>query len=213
MTVHVKYPRTAHLPWSPGAAGDDVRADGISGLDGREVVVTEKMDGENTTIYRDGWHARSLDSSRHPSRSRVAALAAATGPGIPEGYRVNGENLYARHSVGYDSLSTYFLGFAVWDGETCLDWDATAAFLAGLGIAAVPVLWRGRCSRAALQAVEESLDLGRQEGFVVRDAGPFTLEEFPRRVAKWVRPGHVQTGPHWMSRPVVPNRLRGPGRR
>lgn len=35
------------------------------------VVITEKMDGENTTLYRDGLHARSLDSRHHPSRNWV----------------------------------------------------------------------------------------------------------------------------------------------
>jgi hypothetical protein len=67
--MHVRYPRTPHLPWSPGATPDDVRAGDLSGLLGREVVVTEKPDGENTTLYADGVHARSLDSAHHPSRS------------------------------------------------------------------------------------------------------------------------------------------------
>ncbi|WP_199850695.1 hypothetical protein [Streptomyces sp. CMB-StM0423] len=29
------YPRTPHLPWSPGAASDDVRAGDLAGLRGR----------------------------------------------------------------------------------------------------------------------------------------------------------------------------------
>ncbi|MFE9924807.1 RNA ligase family protein, partial [Streptomyces sp. NPDC005774] len=49
--MRVHYPRTPHLPWSPGAASDDIRAGDLSGLRGREVVVTEKLDGENTTLY------------------------------------------------------------------------------------------------------------------------------------------------------------------
>jgi hypothetical protein len=42
---------------------------------------------------------------------------------------------------------------------------------------------------------------------VVRVAGGFAREDFGRRIAKWVRPGHVQTGQHWMSRAVVVNGL------
>jgi len=40
-------------------------------LIGREVVVTEKMDGENTTMYCDNIHARSIDGRHHPSRDWV----------------------------------------------------------------------------------------------------------------------------------------------
>ena len=49
-----KYPRTPHLPWSPGASDDDVRVADTAMSEGREVVVTEKLDGENTTLYADG---------------------------------------------------------------------------------------------------------------------------------------------------------------
>ncbi|MET3986910.1 hypothetical protein ABIC27_004807 [Streptomyces sp. PvR034] len=48
--MRTHYPRTPHLPWSPGATPDDVRAgdlSGLPGLRGREVVVTEKLDGSN----------------------------------------------------------------------------------------------------------------------------------------------------------------------
>lgn len=95
--MRVHYPRTPHLPWSPGASSDDVRVGDLSGLAGREVVVTEKLDGENTTLYADGLHARSLDSAHHPSRAWVKALQGRIGPAIPQGWRVCGENLYARH--------------------------------------------------------------------------------------------------------------------
>src|SRR5690606_15864545 len=105
------YPRTPHLPWSPGASPDDVRAGDLSGLLGREVVVTEKLDGENTTLYADGSHARSLDSGHHPSRTWVKALQGRIGRLIPPGWRVCGENLYARHSIAYPSLAGYFYGF------------------------------------------------------------------------------------------------------
>src|SRR5829696_5384608 len=97
----------------------------LSALSGREVVVTEKLDGENTTMYADGLHARSLDSAHHPSRAWVKALQGRIGPGIPAGWRVCGENLYARHSIPYEDLDSWFYGFSVWDGEDCLDWDRT----------------------------------------------------------------------------------------
>ncbi|MGC5412734.1 RNA ligase family protein, partial [Streptomyces sp. DT225] len=61
--MRTHYPRTPHLPWSPGATSDDVRMTDLAALAGTEVVVTEKLDGENTTLYADGLHARSLDSA------------------------------------------------------------------------------------------------------------------------------------------------------
>ncbi|MGW7285726.1 RNA ligase family protein [Streptomyces sp. NPDC054847] len=207
--MRTHYPRTAHLPWSPGATSDDVRVADLDGLRGREVVVTEKLDGENTTLYRDGLHARSLDSAHHPSRAWVKALHGRVAHGIPEDWRVCGENMFARHSIAYDDLESYFYGFSVWDElGWCLDWDRTVAFLRDLGVPVPRVLWRGLFDERALRALKP--DLGRQEGFVVRTADGFMAEEFGQRVAKWVRAGHVRTDTHWMHAAVVPNGL-GPG--
>ncbi|MFI6291567.1 RNA ligase family protein [Nonomuraea sp. NPDC050790] len=203
--MRVHYPRTSHLPWSPGATPDDVRAGDLSGLRGREVVVTEKLDGENTTLYRDGLHARSLDSAHHPSRAWVKGLQGRVGGRIPPGVRVCGENLYARHSLAYSGLESWFYGFSVWDGERCLDWDRTVSFLRELGIPVPPVLWRGEFDERVLRGLR--LDSERQEGYVVRLAEGFDRAEFAGRVAKWVRRDHVRTGTHWMHAPVVPNVL------
>ncbi|UYQ63903.1 RNA ligase family protein [Streptomyces peucetius] len=204
--MRTHYPRTRHLPWSPGATTDDVRVTGLDGLRGREVVVTEKLDGENTTLYRDGLHARSLDSAHHPSRTWVKALQGRIGHHIPEGWRVCGENMFARHSIAYDDLDSYFYGFSVWDElGRCLDWDRTVCFLRDLGIPAPRVLWRGVFDERALRRLRP--DLTRQEGYVVRTADGFMAEEFGQRVAKWVRAGHVQTDTHWMHAAVVPNGL------
>ncbi|MFF5212878.1 RNA ligase family protein [Streptosporangium sp. NPDC000396] len=203
--MRTHYPRTAHLPWSPGATSDDMRAGDLSGLVGREVVVTEKLDGENTTLYSDGLHARSLDSAHHPSRAWVKALQGRIASAIPRGWRVCGENLYARHSIEYRDLESWFYGFSVWDGDRCLDWDRTVRFTRRLGIPVPPVLWRGVFDERALRALR--LDTSRQEGYVVRTVEGFDREEFARRVAKWVRREHVQTDTHWMLAPVQVNAL------
>ncbi|MFJ6795192.1 RNA ligase family protein [Streptomyces sp. NPDC091268] len=203
--MRTPYPRTPHLPWSPGASADDVRTSGLAGLAGREVVVTEKLDGENTTLYADGLHARSLDSGHHPSRAWVKGLQGRVGARIPAGWRVCGENLYARHSLAYEELDGWFYGFSVWDGERCLDWDRTVRFLNGLGIPSPRVLWRGTFDERALRGLR--LDTARQEGYVVRTAAGFPRADFGRCVAKWVRGGHVQTDTHWMYARVVTNGL------
>ncbi|MFC4499380.1 MULTISPECIES: RNA ligase family protein [Streptomyces] len=204
--MRTSYPRTPHLPWSPGASADDVRAGDLSGFVGREVVVTEKLDGENTTLYADGLHARSVDSAHHPSRTWVKALHGRVGVRIPAGWRVCGENVYARHSIPYDALESYFYGFSVWDERgRCLGWDATVSFLRGLGVPVPPVLWRGVFDERALRRLR--VETGRREGYVVRTVEGFARDEFAGRIAKWVRPGHVTTGTHWMHAAVVENGL------
>jgi hypothetical protein len=204
-----KYPRTPHHPWSPGVGSDDKVATDLSRLAGQDVVVTEKMDGENTTLYCDGYHARSLDSGYHPSRSWLAGWHAGVAHVIPKGWRVCGENLYARHSVAYDALPGYFLAFSVWDpADHCLAWDATMAWLAEREIPTVPVLYRGPLTDAALKALVKGVDPVRQEGFVIRTSDSFALADFPAHVVKWVRAGHVTAEQHWSKGPVVPNGLR-----
>ncbi|HWG23030.1 MAG TPA: RNA ligase family protein [Actinospica sp.] len=114
-----------------------------------------------------------------------------------------------RHSIAYDDLDSGFYGFSVWDDtDRCLDWDVTVRFPHGLGIPTPPVLWRGTFDEKAIRALR--LDLGTQEGYVVRTAAGFGRDEFGARIAKWGRPNHVQTDTHWMQAEVVPNRL-GPG--
>lgn len=210
--IRVKYPRTPHLPSSPGAGDDDVRVDTTGAFEGADVVVTEKMDGENTTIG-PGWaHARSLDSGPHPSRTAVRALAGSLAGTLPEDLRLCGENVYARHSVGYTDLPAWFLLFGVWvgaAGERCLSWDDTLEWAALLELATVPVLYRGVWpGEEELGALwRRDRDESTSEGFVVRLSDGFAREDFGRSVAKWVRRGHVQTGQHWMTQAVAPNGL------
>ena len=129
-----KYPRTPHLPWSPGATSDDVYLVSLDGFEGKDVVVSEKMDGENTSLYREGMHARSIDGRGHPSRDWVKRWHAGIAHEIPEGWRFCGENVYARHSVGYDSLKHYFYLFSVWTDENwCLSWTETEEWAELLG--------------------------------------------------------------------------------
>lgn len=210
--VRTKYPRTRHLPWSPGATSDDkVHEDVERWFAGREVVVTEKVDGENTTFYADGFcHARSLDSAHHPSRAWVKAVAAQVAAELPTGWRVCGENVYARHSIGYDELPSYFLVFGVYDDQNrCLSWDATVEWATLLGLALVPVLYRGPWSEPRIRAAWSGTSAFGQEGegYVVRLAAAFDYDTFETATAKYVREHHVQTDTHWMQAEVVPNKL------
>lgn len=202
-----KYPRTPHLPWSPGAKADDTRLSDTSLFHDREVVVTEKMDGENTSLYRHHLHARSLDSAHHPSRSWIKSFHQGFASLIPEGWRLCGENLYAKHSIHYDGLPSYFLLFSVWDDKNvCLSWDDTGEWAELLGLHLPPILFRGLWDEESIRSL--SLDHERSEGYVVRSTQGFSYHDFPQNVGKWVRSGHVQTDEHWMQSTVVPNKLR-----
>ncbi len=207
-----KYPSTPHLPQSRSRTGDDSVLTSTSHLDGMDVVITEKLDGENATLYRDHYHARSLDSRHHPSRDWIKAFWAERRHDIPESLRICGENLYARHSIAYDALKSYFYGFSAWtiDTNTCLAWDDTLEWFDLLGIEPVPALYRGPYSDDVVNRLVADLDTSRQEGLVVRNATAFAYADFNRNVAKWVRPRHVQTDTHWMHAEIIPNRLASP---
>lgn len=211
MSTRYKYPRTPHLPWSPGASADDVFLNDLVHFQGCPIVVTEKMDGENTTIYCDGIHARSLDSAHHPSRAWVKALQGHIGPLIPPGWRICGENLFARHSLAYSHLPSYFLMFSIWDEQNrCLSWKETQEWAELLEIKTVRVLYQGTFDTKILQQLCKGLDLQQQEGLVVRSEAGFLYDHFAQHVAKWVRAGHVTTDDHWMHRAVIPNELEVP---
>jgi hypothetical protein len=201
-----KYPRTPHLTWSPGASDDDLLLADSFMFVGKEVIITEKLDGENTSMYADHIHARSLDPRAHPSRNWVKALHGSVAHLIPHGWRLCGENMYARHSIGYDNLKSYFYLFSVWnEHNVCLSWQETKDWAALLGLELPPVLYEGVWDEKKVQGI--NLDLKKQEGYVVRTSDSFSYTDFQKHVAKWVRTGHVQTDQHWMHAEIVPNSL------
>jgi len=205
-----KYPRTKHLPWSPGASSDDLIADTVDTLRGKRIVVTEKMDGENTTLYQDHIHARSIDSRPHPSRDWVKRMHGSVAHLIPKGWRLCGENLYARHSIEYEGLPSYFLLFSVWnEANECLSWKETQEWAELLGVHLVPVMYEGVFDEDVVKNLV--FDTSRVEGYVIRAAESFGFKDFPSHVAKWVRKNHVQTDEHWMNQEIVPNGLRSVG--
>lgn len=198
---YVKYPRTHHLPWSPGVTDDDRIMDsvGLMELGQSEVVVTEKMDGENTTLYPDGYvHARSIDGASHPSRSWVKSQWAKVAHDLPQGWRVCGENLYAVHSIRYDDLSSYLQIFSIWDERNnCLSWDETVEWAGLLGFPTVRELYRGPMNFDIIEGLWHPGIADSVEGYVVRTVNGFPYREFRSRVGKFVRPNHVTSDRHW----------------
>lgn len=211
-TNRVKYPRTHHFPWSPGLTDDDRVLRTLEPFAGRRVIVTKKMDGENTTCYTDYLHARSVDGRSHPSRNWAKQFWSTFASDIPMDWRLCAENLYAEHSIPYDDLPTYLMGFSMWnDRNVCLSWDDTLEWFQLLGVTPVPVLYDDVFDERAIRALEKHLDFKKDEGYVVRVADAFSYGEFRRVVGKYVRKGHVQTAKHWMhGQPIKRNGLKKP---
>lgn len=206
-TNRIKYPRTYHFRWSPGLQNDDRMLYDTVDWDGKEVVITEKMDGEGTTFYREGLHARSMEFEPHPSRTFIKAIHAEIAHEIPENFRICGENMTAIHSIKYTDLPSYFMVFSIWNGLTCLSWDETLEWCALLGLNTVPLIYWGTYNDGLCQELCKQLKPEIQEGLVVRPTGAFHMREFPYVVGKYVRAKHVQTDQHWMRKAVKFNEL------
>lgn len=202
----VKYPRTLHLPFSLGRTSDDKVLPSTEHFHNKEVVVTEKLDGENSTLYNDYSHARSIDSKHHPSRSWLKNFHYTIMHQIEDDERICGENMYAQHSIVYENLKSYFYAFSVWKKDICLSWDETTKRLKELNIEPVPVLYEGIYDEEKIK--ELFSEDKNMEGYVVRLKSSFAMEDFSKSVAKFVRKNHVQTDEHWMHKEVIPNKLK-----
>lgn len=206
----VKYPRTSHLHWSEGIQNDDRIMSNTSSFEGEEILITEKMDGENTTMYSNHIHARSIDSRSHLSREWVKNFWSKFCYDIPKGWRVCGENMYAKHSILYDNLPSYFLGFSIWnDKNECLSWDNTLEWFSLLGIFPVREIYRGIFNQQKIEEATKEITQNPtlHEGYVIRITKQFPISKFKCCVGKYVRKGHVQTTEHWRNQPVIPNKL------
>ena len=202
----VKYPRTYHMPFSQALAADDKFVKNPNMFNGKHVLVTLKMDGENTSLYNSCIHARSLDSKHHPSRDWVKSWHSTFSHDIPEDMRICGENLYAKHSIGYGNLKSYFYGFNIWFENKCLSWPDTLEWFELFNITPVEVIYDGIYDeKKILEAFK--YHAAEHEGFVIRNYGEFHYNDFSNNVAKFVRKNHVQTKDHWMHTKVEPNKL------
>ena len=203
-----KYPRTYHLPFSLGLQSDDKVIDSLDFIRDKEVVVSLKMDGENTTLYNDNYmHARSIDSKTNWTRDLAKTIHSAIKNDIPEGYRLCCENVYAKHSIYYPEgyLEGYLYLLSIWnDKNECLSWDDSLVYADLLDLPTPKELYRGPFDEKVLKNLAKNLDLSVEEGFVVRVTASFPYEKFSECVTKYVRKGHVQTDQHWLKN-AIPN--------
>ncbi len=215
----MKYPRTYHLPYSPGVTKDDkkLQPGWFDYYKGREIVITEKLDGENIHMDQKDCYARSDGA---PTRSPWSRNIWDSSGGLY--WRIKqyigpdetlfGENLYGQHSIQYNRLTDYFHLFAVngLDNDSLFhesvfySWEDVKMMAEFIGVPHVPQLWIGEINSE--EELRELVDLYTRkpseygdvrEGVVIRITDSFETEDFSKYVCKWVRPNHVQTDEHW----------------
>jgi hypothetical protein len=200
-----KYNRSYHVNFSPGATSDDKIADDITYLIGREIVITEKLDGSNSGITKPGAYGRSHgEFTTNPWDVELRRLHSLIQNDIEDDVYIFGESMYAIHSIEYTDLESYFYMFGVRDNGHWLSWDEVEEYSYLLDIPTVPVLFRGVVNNEKeLRSLVEDLvkyqsKLGGDiEGVVIRIADGFNDYEFKNSLQKWVRKNHVTTDEHW----------------
>jgi hypothetical protein len=207
----IKYSRTPHLKTSPGYGGDDIRLVSEVFFENENVVVMEKMDGENTSIYSNGfYHSRSTDSHGSPWQNFVAKEAARIATyNLPSNFRICGENMYAKHSIEYKDLESYFYAFNIWEDNYCLPWKDTMEWFQLLELKHPHIIYEGIFNTDKIHTEFEnySKTLNREiEGYVIRRTHGFLIASFSENLCKWVRKNHVITDTHW-SKTWIPNNL------
>lgn len=215
-----KYNRTFHMPWGKGATHDDKIAMSMEKLIGNHIILTEKVDGSNTSLEAGGCFARTHSGApTHASFDLLKALHATVKFHIPEQVQLFGEWCYAKHSIEYTKLPGYFLLFGArelnggnpyWD-----NWSDVEDWAEIIGVPTVPVLFRGQVSseKELKELVESFMNQrsacgGIREGVVARVSCQFTDDAFPECIMKCVRANHVQTSEHWKDQEIVRNKLK-----
>lgn len=200
-----KYPRTYHLPYSPGTTSDDRIAKSIDSILNIDIIITEKLDGSNTAITKEGVYGRShAELTKNPWDVKSWDLWNIIKNDLSEDVFLFGEGMYGIHSIEYSNLDSYFYIFGVRDNNIWIPWDSVEEYSYILDIPTVPVLYKGIVSNEKeLRDIVDDLVSkpsilgGLREGIVVRNSDMFHNDDFSLNVFKWVRKGHVQTDEHW----------------
>lgn len=217
-----KFPSTPHLITLGNL---DIRHDKVMSETEREtflkhdLVVEEKVDGSNLGISFDmegslyvqnrGTYLSLPASGQWNKLEEWLALRAEDlFDHLIDQFILFGEWCYARHSVFYDRLPDWFLGFDIYDKRVgrFLSTMRRDRILSRLNIARVPTITHGRFTLDELKQFLTQSKLSDQpaEGLYLRvDQG-----EWIKQRAKLVRPEFFQSMEHhWSRSPIMPNRL------
>lgn len=141
----MSYPRTYHFPFSPGATRDDKIQSDFSALINTPIVITEKLDGGNVSLTRNGVFARSHSTfSANPWDVYIWHIQRRISKDIEPNWFLYGENLTAIHSIEYEQLTTPFYLFHVAEDDVFWSWDKVLELAYLLDLTTVPVLFEGQ---------------------------------------------------------------------
>jgi len=159
MTNPPKYPHTPHWPHSEGVHRDDTYHSDPTIFLGKEVVVTEKMDGGNTCLFRGDVYARSVAAPTTDSWFAMVKKHHAWKTKDPyfQDIAIYGEDLYGIHTLKYYPLAedqTFYV-FALrstYDPDTDIlalyknyfySWDVVIICAEKLPAPTIPIVHRG----------------------------------------------------------------------
>lgn len=218
-----KFPHTPHLLWlGDGSPREDkmLKSAEVSDFLSGEVIVEEKVDGANLglSLGPDGRvRAQSRGNYLAPGRSHaqwnplwpwLAERRSDLEDGLRGGLLLYGEWCYARHTVPYDSLPDWFLGFDIFEIESNRFWpvDRRNDWLQERGLVAVPEVTRGRLQLRQVPALLGKSAVGHvsMEGIYLRREHAGHLLARAKVVSAVFK---QQIEEHWTRRPVVPNQL------
>lgn len=143
MGVSRKYCRSLHAQISLGTTSDDrFMPDGyvkaFAEMD--DLVLTEKLDGQNNCFSKRGVFARShVQPTEHPWDKPMRERWELIKNDLNE-LEIFGENMYGIHSIAYRNLESYFYVFAVREGDQWLSWEEVQFYAALLDFPTVPEL-------------------------------------------------------------------------
>lgn len=222
-TNFYKYPRTFHLPYSPKRGSDDKVLIDDTDFEGKFVVVLEKMDGENATLYPNHLHARSMDSTKDESHRWLERLRNFILPHFThlKNWRICGENLFYKHTVFYQDLESIFLGYSIWIEEEinqnqisnyALSWQETQLIFEKIGMSYPALIYEGIYDKKKIIETFENYKSQKDrqvEGFVIRLEESFLYKDFSKSVAKYVcQDFEITTSKHWRYEAKTLNQLR-----
>lgn len=218
-----KFPSTPHLATLDGV---EIRGDKVLPESERDeflkqnLVVEEKVDGANLGISFDSdgnIQAQNRGGYLHlPGSGQWKRLDGWLAPRpdvlfehLSDHLILFGEWCFAQHSVFYDHLPDWFLGFDIYDKRFGRFFSAERrdALLMEMCIAQIPEVARGRFTYLEIQKLLSKSILGDQpaEGLYLR----FDQGEWLEQRAKLVRPAFIQSvEQHWSRSAIRPNRLR-----
>lgn len=198
-----KYPRTYHFPFSPGTTSDDRILHNWEQILQHPLVMTEKLDGENTCLKASGVYARSHAApTRNPWARNMLGVWERLKNDLGE-LEIFGENLYGIHSIEYERLPAHFFIFAIREQDHWLAWEEVVFYAKLVDLPVVPVVQQRHFTVDAIQAcIQQGMKQGSAfggdcEGYVFRNAHGFPSSEFSQNVIKYVRKNHVKTDEHW----------------